>query len=105
MMLNEKQILAAFMKEHSETVKSVADKSGMNNRTLSNQLGRPESTLTLSTVYALMKAMGVEIVFRDEHGTEHVLSEDCSQIAVEENKLANEKVSAIKAEMKPPERR
>ena len=105
MKLNEKMILNAFMQEHGETLKSVADKAGANNRTLSNKLGRADSTLSLTTMYSLMKAMGVDIVFRDADGVEHVLSDSDEPIVPDTSRLEEKKqstVEAIKSGMKPP---
>lgn len=85
--LNEKQIIRAALSVSGRTIKSVADDIGVKANSIANQLGRPESTMTLTSIYALLNAMGFEIVVRDKAGrfggAEYVLEENRDAIESE----------------------
>ena len=66
--LNEKQIIRAALTISGKTQKEVCEGIGINPNTLKNQLCRPESTMTLISVYKLLAEMGFEIVVRDADG-------------------------------------
>lgn len=120
-LMNEKHILRLVMLSAGETIKSVAEKVGIKGVALSNQLSRPDSTMTLTSVYTLLDAMGYEIVVRKKKANkddpEYVLSEIDSADDTEWRKkvaiakadeevrrieMESEKCSAIRSEMKPP---
>ena len=123
LLMNEKHILRLIMISAGETIKSVANKVGIKGTALSNQLSRPESTMTLTSVYTLLDAMGYEIVVRkrkaSKDSAEYVLTEIDSvddaawkkKIAIakadeEVRRIESETVNCgtIRSEMKPPER-
>ena len=106
MRLNEKQIIRAALTVSDMTQKSVSESIGINPATLKNQLGRPDNTMTLISVFRILTAMGFEIVVRDKDacygGKEYVVSEDTSPIEAEKYAPI---VDVIKSEMKPPAKR
>ena len=123
LLMNEKHILRLIMISAGETIKSVANKVGIKGTALSNQLSRPESTMTLTSVYTLLDAMGYEIVVRKKKAgkdsAEYVLTEiDSVDDAAWKKKIAIAKADeevrriesetanygTIRSEMKPPER-
>lgn len=124
LLMNEKHILRLAMIAAGETIKSAASKAGIKGNALSNQLGRPDSTMTLTSIYALLDAMGYEIVVRKKNAkkndAEYVISaiDDAAdaewrksitlakaQADVRKIESESAQVAAIKSEMKPPERR
>lgn len=66
--LNEKHILKLSMKRSGNTVSSLAEKVGVKEISLANQIRRIEYTLSLSTMYQLLDAIGFEMVVRDKDG-------------------------------------
>lgn len=115
MRLNEKQIIRAALAVSNMTQKKVSESVGINPNTLKNQLGRPDNTMTLISVYRLLSEMGFEIVVRDKDGKyggkEYIVSEDVTRIAEqivddkkESERIMQAEVDAIKSEMKPPKR-
>lgn len=78
-LMNEKHIIRMCLTLCGETLKSVAEKVGIKPNALANQLGRPDCTMTLTSVFALLDAMGFEIVIRDKDkkygGVEYALTE------------------------------
>ena len=121
LLMNEKHILRLIMISAGETIKSVADKVGIKGTALSNQLSRPESTMTLTSVYTLLDAMGYEIVVRKKNAKKedatYILREIDSDadiawkkhVAIAKAKeevrrieSESENIAAIKSEMKPP---
>ena len=77
--MNEKRIIRIAIASSGNTIKSAAEKAGIKGISLSNQLGNLESTMTLTSVYSLLDAIGFEIVVRKkgERGStqEYTLSE------------------------------
>jgi hypothetical protein len=77
--MNEKRIIRIAIASSGNTIKSAAEKAGIKGISLSNQLGNLESTMTLTSVYSLLDAIGFEIVVRKkgerESTQEYVLSE------------------------------
>lgn len=77
--MNEKRIIRIAIASSGNTIKSAAEKAGIKGISLSNQLGNLESTMTLTSVYSLLDAIGFEIVVRKkgERGRtqEYTLSE------------------------------
>lgn len=102
--LNEKQIIRSVMKTTGTMQKTVAEKVGITANALKNQLLRTDSTMTLTSVYALLSAMGFEIVVRDKDGkfggVEYVLSENRDPIETERYVSPEEQaeISRIKSE-------
>ena len=78
-LMNEKHIIRMCLTLCGETLKSVAEKVGIKPNALANQLGRHDSTMTLTSIFALLDAMGFEIVIRDKDkkygGVEYALTE------------------------------
>lgn len=118
--LNEKHIIRLAMLASDNNIKSLAEKIGVKANALSNQLSRPDSTMTLTSIFAALDAMGFDIVARERNGDAEYTIEDISESSSEwEKKLAieqanatvrrieahDEQTKAIKSEMKPPERR
>ena len=101
--LNEKQIIRAALTVSNSTIKGTAEKIGTKANAIANQLGRTDSTMTLTSVYAMLDALGFELVVRDKDacygGKEYIVSEDTSPIPAEKYAPI---VDAIKATMKPP---
>ena len=63
-LMNEKRIIRIAIAGSGNTIKSAAEKAGIKNVSLSNQLGNADSTMTLTSVYALLNGLGYEIVVR-----------------------------------------
>ena len=101
--LNEKQIIRATMAKSGTTIKAAAETIEVKANAIANQLSRADSTMTLTSVYALLNAMGFEIVVRDKNskygGVEYVLGENRDEI---ETERYMPEIDAIKASMKPP---
>lgn len=97
--LNEKQIIRAAMATSGTTIKAAAETIEVKANAIANQLGRADSTMTLTSVYALLNAMGFEIVVRDKDGkrggVEYVLGENRDDI---ESKQYMPEIEQIKAE-------
>ncbi len=107
-MLNEKQILRSAMERGGFSQGKAAELAGITRNAFNCQLGRQGSTMTLTSVYALLNAMGFEIVVRDKEGkfggVEYVLAENRDPIETERYVSEEEaaKLAEIKAAGKPP---
>lgn len=106
MRLNEKQIIRAALNISGKTQKAVSEQIGINPATLKNQLCRPESTMSLTSVYKLLTAMGFEIVIRDKGGAyggqEFTISGDTSPIEAKLHVSNELKANLPKAEPRKP---
>lgn len=119
-LMNEKHIIRLAMEISGETPKTVSPKIGITSNSFNNQLGRPDSTMTLTSVFAALRAMGFEIVVRDENGkygnVEYVIAEvdetdpEWKKRAAQEQADAKKRridyeseiVASIRTGMKPP---
>lgn len=113
-MLNEKQIIRAVMKTTGMMQKTVAEEVGITANALKNQLLRVDSTMTLTSVYALLNAMGFELIARDASGkfggVEYVLAENREPIETERyvspeeqaeiDRIKSENAAAMRESMK-----
>lgn len=94
LLLNEKQIIRAAMKVAGKMQKTVSEEVGISANALKNQLIRADSTMTLTSVYALLNAMGFELVVRDKSGkfggVEYIVGENREPIAAERYVSAEE---------------
>ena len=97
-LMNEKHIIRMCLTICGLTLKSVAERIGVKANALANQLGRPESTMTLTSVFALVDAMGFEIVIRDKDkqygGVEYILSERPESDSEWEKQMIKEQAEA-----------
>ena len=125
--MNEKHIVRIAMALSGDTIKTAGEKTGIHPNVLSSQLNRFESTMTLTSLYSVLNAIGFEIVVRDKdgrYGGKEFTFSDISESSAEWDKmLAMEKanaeirkideqsnamqteqaeIDAIKASMKPP---
>lgn len=101
--LNEKQIVKAALERRGMSQKSFASAIGVESKMLTNQLNQ-NATLNLSTLYALLNALGYEIVVREKDAKtakqEFVVSDNTDSITVDDER--EEVVAKIRASMKPP---
>lgn len=104
LMLNEKQILRSAMTKSGFSQGKAAESAGITRNAFNCQLARQNSTMTLTSVYALLDAMGFEIVVRDKDGkyggVEYVIDENRDSIETERYVSDEEKsrIEKIKAE-------
>ena len=88
--LNEKHILRLAMIESDAMIKDIAAKIGIKATTLSNQLGRKESTLTLTSFFAILDSLGYEITIRKRNkGSAYVLKDITESSAEWDQKVAS----------------
>ena len=104
--LNEKQIVKAALERRGMSQKSFASAIGVDSKVLTNQLNQ-SAIINLGTLYALLNALGYEIVVREKDAKnakqEFVISENTEPIVVDTG--MEEVVEKIRSEMKPPESR
>ena len=97
-LMNEKHIIRMCLTICGLTLKSVSERIGVKANALANQLGRPDSTMTLTSVFALADAMGFEIVIRDKDkqygGVEYILSERPESDSEWEKQMIKEQAEA-----------
>lgn len=97
-LMNEKHIIRMCLTICGLTLKSVSERIGVKANAIANQLGRPDSTMTLTSVFALADAMGFEIVFRDKDkqygGVEYILSERPESDSEWEKQMIKEQAEA-----------
>lgn len=97
-LMNEKHIIRMCLTICGLTLKSVSERIGVKANALANQLGRPDSTMTLTSVFTLVDAMGFEIVVRDKDkqygGVEYILSERPESDSEWEKQMIKEQAEA-----------
>jgi hypothetical protein len=97
-LMNEKHIIRMCLTICGLTLKSVSERIGVKANALANQLGRPDSTMTLTSVFTLADAMGFEIVVRDKDkqygGVEYILSERPESDSEWEKQMIKEQAEA-----------
>lgn len=96
--MNEKHIIRIAMALSGDTIKTACEKTGIHPNVLSSQLNRFESTMTLTSLYSVLNAIGFEIVVRDkdgQYGGKEFVFSDISESSAEWDKiLAIEKANA-----------
>lgn len=96
--MNEKHIVRIAMALSGDTIKTAGEKTGIHPNVLSSQLNRFESTMTLTSLYSVLNAIGFEIVVRDKdgrYGGKEFKFSDISESSAEWDKmLAMEKANA-----------
>lgn len=96
--MNEKHIVRIALALSGDTIKTAGEKTGIHPNVLSSQLNRYGSTMTLTSLYSLLNAIGFEIVVRDkdkQYGGKEFVFSDISESSSEWDKiLAIEKASA-----------
>lgn len=88
--MNEKQIIKLAMIESGESLKSLSDKVGVNYKAIANQLRRQDSTLTLSSFYTLLNAMGFEITIKpksEKHDSDEYVLRERTESSAEWEKI------------------
>lgn len=66
--MNEKHVIRCVMTLCGESLKHISSAIGISAGAFSAQLGRTDSTMTLTSVFAALRAMGFEVVVRDKDG-------------------------------------
>lgn len=96
--MNEKHIVRIAMALSGDTIKTAGEKTGIHPNVLSSQLNRFDSTMTLTSLYAVLNAIGFEIVVKDKdgrYGGKELKFSDISESSAEWDKmLAMEKANA-----------
>jgi hypothetical protein len=96
--MNEKYIVRIAMALSNNTIKTTAEKTGIHPNVISSQLNRFESTMTLTSLFSILDAIGFEIVVRDKDkqygGKEYVFSEISGSSVEWEKMLISEKTNA-----------
>lgn len=92
--LNEKHIIRIALIESRSAIKAVAEKLGIKGTTISNQLGRKDSTLTLTTFFSILDVLGYEIVVRKKENpdSEYKLENICNSTAEWDKKVVQARV-------------
>ncbi len=92
--LNEKHIIRLALIESRSAIKDVAEKLGIKGTTISNQLGRKDSTMTLTSFFSILDALGYEIVVRkkEKHKNEYNLENICDSTAEWDKKVIQARV-------------
>lgn len=87
--LNEKHIIRLALIESRSAIKDVAEKLGIKGTTISNQIAKKESTLTLTTFFSILDALGFEIVIRKKENPdrEYKLENICNSTAEWDKKV------------------
>lgn len=92
--LNEKHIIRIALIESRAVIKNVAEKIGIKGRTISNQLVRKDSTMTLTSFFSILDVLGYEIVVRkkENHENEYILENICGSSAEWDKKVIQARV-------------
>lgn len=97
--LNEKHIIRLTMAITGETIKSLSEKVGVHPSTVTNMLNRADGTISLSSMYDMLTAMGFKIIIEDidgKFGGVHYEIAEKPASKVEWEKQVNNEMAAAK---------